>query len=274
MSVPPERVSFRDADMVAQWVNAHPSVALWLQEEIGLPCVGRFASWSHWRGRSEHAVPWVEDSRLPELRSAIRERVTRPGSWLRVVGLSGVGKSRLGLEALGGAGNDPAAKRPLRDLVMYAVQSEVPDGKLPGIVGQLADSGARAVVVVDDCDPETHDALVSLVRRAGSRVSLLTIDDEVPSEFATATVRIGEAAASVVEAIVEHVAGTLPPLDRHRLARMSAGFPEIAVQIGGEAGPTRLVDPRPDRLIDRFVVGTAPSRPWIKSVPQGLWKMS
>ena len=256
LPVPAERISFRDADQIAEWVNAHPSVALWVREKIGLARVGRFASWSHWRG--EHAVPWVEDSRLPELRRAIRERLTRPGGWLRVVGLSGVGKSRLCLEALGGVADDPAAQRPLRDLVMYAVQSEVPDGALPGIVERLADSGARAVVVVDDCDPETHDDLVRLVRRAGSRVSLLTIDDEAPSEFAGGTVRIGEAATNVVEAIVEHAAGTLPPLDRHRLARVSGGFPEVARRIGVDAGATQLVDPRPARLIDSFVVGRAP----------------
>ena len=258
LPVSPERISFRDADQIAQWVNAHPSVALWVRETVGLARVGRFTSWSHWRGRSEHAVPWVEDSRLPELRRAIRERLTQPGKWLRVAGLSGVGKSRLCLEALGGVGGDPAAMRPLRDLVMYAVQSEVADGTLPGIVDRLASSGARAVVVVDDCDPETHDALVRLVRRAGSEVSLLTIDDEVPSELATGTVRIREAAESVVQAIVEHVAGTLPPLDRHRIALESAGFPEVARRIGDDAGATQLVDPRPDRLIDRFVVGTAP----------------
>lgn len=257
LPVPAERISFRDADMIAQWVNAHPSVALWVREKVGLPRVGRFASWHHWRSRSKHAVPWVEDPRLRELRSAIRERVTRSGRSLRVVGLSGVGKSRLCLEALGGVGDDPAARRPLRDLVMYAVQSEVPDGTLPGIVERLADSGARAVVVVDDCDPESHDALVGLVRRAGSEVSLLTIDDEVPSEFAVGTVRIDEAPASVVETIVEHVAGTLSPLDRHRLARMSAGFPAIAVQVGGETGAAQLVDPRRGQLVDRFVVGRA-----------------
>ena len=101
--------------------------------------------------------------------SAIRERVTQPGRWLRVVGLSGVGKSRLCLEALGGASDDPAANRPLRDLAMYAVQSEVPDRQLPAIVDQLASSGARAVVVVDDCDPQSHDVLVGLARARRQR---------------------------------------------------------------------------------------------------------
>ena len=258
LSVPTVRISFRDADMIAHWVNAHPSVALWVQEKVGLARAGLFTSLDHWRSRSEHAVPWVEDPRLPELRSAIRERVTQPGKWLRVVGLSGVGKSRLCLEALGGASDDPAANRPLRDLVMYVALSEVPDRQLPAIVDQLASSGARAVVVVDDCDPQSHDVLAGLVRRAGSRVSLLTIDDEIPSEFTAGTVRIPEAAASVVEAIVEHVAGTLPPLDRQRLARISAGFPEIAIHIGSDPGATQLVDPRSDQFIDRFIVGSAP----------------
>ena len=54
LSVPRERVSFRDADMIALWVNAHPSVALWVQEKVGLPSPGRFASWHQWR-RPERA---------------------------------------------------------------------------------------------------------------------------------------------------------------------------------------------------------------------------
>ena len=259
LSVAPERIHFRDADKVADWVNAHPSVAIWVQEKVGLGRSALFASWDHWSGRSEHSVPWVEDDRLSRLRGAIPERLTQPGTYLRVVGLSGVGKSRLCLEAFCGAGGDPAAKRPLCDLVMYAVQSEVPSRTLPGIVDQLAASGARAVVVVDDCDPESHDTLVRLVRRTGSRVSLLTLDDDTPPELGTDThmIRIAEASASVVEGVVEHVAGnrTLSPFDRHRLAEMAAGFPEVAIRIGGAAGTTQLFDPGSDPLVDSFVVG-------------------
>ena len=85
----------------------------------------------------------------------------------------------------------------------------------------------------------------------------MTIDDEIPFHLGTDTIPVPEAAASVVEAIVEHVAGTFPPLDRQRLARMSAGFPEIARQIGSEPGATQLVDPRSDQLIESFVAGRA-----------------
>ena len=253
----PERIHFRDADQVAGWVNAHPSVARWVQEKVGLGRSGLFASWGHWRGRSEHLVPWVEDDRLPLLRGTIRERLTQPRTFLRVVGLSGVGKSRLCLEALGGIGGDPATDRPLRDLVMYTVLSEIPDRALPDIVDQLASAGARAVVVVDDCDPECHKTLVRRVRRTGSGVSLLTIDDEIPAEPAIDThmMRIAEAPRSVVEGVVERVAATLSPFDRHRLAEMAAGFPEVAIRIGAEAGATELLDPGSDALVNSFVLG-------------------
>ena len=89
LSVPPERISFRDADMIALWVSAHPSVALWVQERVGLARAGLFMSWSHWRGRSEHAVPWVEDLRLPELRRVFREQLTQPRTALRGGGIVG-----------------------------------------------------------------------------------------------------------------------------------------------------------------------------------------
>ena len=255
--VAPERIHFRDADKVADWVNAHPSVAIWVQEKVALGRSALIASWDHWSGRSEHSVPWVEDDRLSLLRGTIRDRLTQPRTLLRVVGLSGVGKSRLCLEALGGTGSDPATGRPLRDLVMYAVLTEVPDRALPGIVDQLAASGARAVVVVDDCDPESHDTLVRLVRRTGSGVSLLTIDDDTPTEPAIGahTVRIAEAPMSVVEGVVEHVAATLSTLDRQRLARMADGFPEVAIRIGADAGTTHLFDPRPEQLVNSFVSG-------------------
>ncbi|MDE2874312.1 MAG: type II toxin-antitoxin system MqsA family antitoxin [Gemmatimonadota bacterium] len=255
--VPPDRIHFRDADKIAGWVNAHPSVGRWVQEKVGLGRAGLFASWGHWRGRSEHLVPWVEDDRLSLLRGTIRERLTQPRTFLRVVGLSGVGKSRLCLEALGGTGGDPTTGRPVRDLVMYAVLSEMPDRALSDIVDQLASAGARAVVVVDDCDPESHDTLVRLVRRTGSEVSLLTIDDEIPAEPAidTHTVRIAEAPGSVVEGVVEHVAATLSTFDRHRLARMADGFPEVAIRIVADAGATQLFDPRPERLVTGFVLG-------------------
>ena len=89
------------------------------------------------------------------------------------MGLSGIGKSRLVLEALG-----PAAETGsfLHDLVLHADESEVGSLALNDAVQSLADMRARAVVVVDRCPPESHRMLADMVSRVSSRLSLITID--------------------------------------------------------------------------------------------------
>ena len=103
------QVDFRDADQIAAWANHHPSVATWLKERTQPGTIGPFRSWRHWAGRAEHNdSPWVEDERLPGLRAWLREQLTKPRRVCRIVGPSGIGKSRLTLEALGPIEGDDA----------------------------------------------------------------------------------------------------------------------------------------------------------------------
>lgn len=260
LSVPDHLIDFWEADQIAEWVNTHQSVALWVREEVGLGTPGGFTSWNQWRGRSEHSLPWVEDPRLADLSRTLRNRMTEPGTVLRVVGLSGIGKSRLCLEALKRVGEDTIPGRPLRDYVMYAAQSEVGAEAIHHIVEKLAVSGGRAVVVVDDCDARGHAILAGMVSRPGSRLSLVTIDNEIPSHIDATTIKIDEAPATVIEPIVDDAAATLQDVDRYRLARLSRGFPEVAIRIANEFDTRgQLTYPADDQLINEFVCGRRPS---------------
>ena len=52
VAVADEQIDFRDADQIAQWTNQHPSVAIWVKEQMHGATSGPFRSWSHWAGRS------------------------------------------------------------------------------------------------------------------------------------------------------------------------------------------------------------------------------
>ena len=217
--------------------------------------------------RAEHDTsPWADDDRLAALRQPVREGASGTRRVVRVVGPSGIGKSRLILEALGPCEEDERLGFSLADLVLYADESELGDLAINGVVQTLAENGQRAVVVVDRCPPESHRILVGMVQRRESAVSLITIDDEIPPDLRDRTivelneheilVKVPEASSSVTEAIIHSECPELPSEDFRRLAHFSRGFPKIAhlvAQAWTSARPVAFATE--EHLVEAFVRG-------------------
>ena len=257
-SVEDGQITFWDADQIAAWVNQHPAVALWVREKTQPGTVGPFHSWTHWAGHPDHDnSPWVPDERRAPLRARLL-KLAAPRRSLRLVGLSGVGKSRLALEALGADGVDT-----LKDIVMYADASEADASAIVQTVEALADAGTRAVVVVSRCSPKTHRQLESKVFRHGSQLSLATLDDEVPNTTLDEnSTEIENAPAGVVEAIINGLLPTTPPRDRQRLAHFAEGFPRIAIDVANAWRSSKpIAHAEDDDIVDAFVLGRQPVDP-------------
>ena len=228
-----DKVDFRDADQIAEWVNFYPSVATWLREKVRPVGLGPFRSWTHWAGKAEHSrIRLVGDERLTDLRLPLLEKVKIPCNVVRIVGLSGVGKSRLCLEAFGAMESDETTGHLLSAIVLYADLGE----ENPGIIGRtlqdLAASGVRAIVVIDRCYPEVRRSLSNIAMRESSSLSLVTLEDALPSETLDKdTLTVSKASDSVVEGILDQMLPSYSLTDRIRLARFAQGFPEIAIGI-------------------------------------------
>jgi putative zinc finger/helix-turn-helix YgiT family protein len=257
--IKPKQVQFRDADQIAAWANVHPSVAAWVLEQTQPGLIGPFREWTHWAGRHEHdSSPYVPDTRLAKFSDKLRALVTTARGVARVVGLSGVGKSRLVLEALGPTEDEEAARLRLSDLVLYAVESEAGSTTVKSIVQNLVDVSIRAVVVVDRCAPETHLDLAAMVKRSSSRLSLVTIDHEIPpgDPLPDDTLLVEPAEKTVIDGILQHVAPNLPSEDHRRLLSFAAGYPQLARLIGQAwLADIPIASATNDDLIDRILIG-------------------
>ena len=254
VTIEDSQVDVRDADQIAAWANHHPGVAMAIKERTQPGTIGPFRPWSHWAGRPEHECsPWVEDERLTELSTWLHGRVTTERGVARLVGPWAIGKSRLTLEALGAGGSS------LSPIVMYAVQSEFGAHEINRIVQNLAATGNRAVVVVDECPLDEHRALARMVSREGSRLSLITLDDELPPGVTDdTTFAVSNALPSVTEAIVTHTSPSLSFVDKQRLVHFCNGFPRLAIRIADSWDSLPLANATDTDLVDAFVLGRSP----------------
>ena len=253
MCIEDQQIQFRGASQVASWVNRHPAAAIWVREQSQPGTTGPFRSLSSWAGRSEHdGSPWIDDDRIYGLRSRMREEIAKPQSILRVVGLSGVGKSRLVIEALRDRGLEM-----LKNLALCADESEVDAAALHGVVQTWAESGVRALVIVDRCPPKSHQVLAGAVSRSSSRLSLVTIDNELPSGTPEKTMfRVSEAQHTVIEALIDRTLSGRPVQDKKWLVRFCHGLPGIAIRLARtwtESLP--VAHATDDGFVDAFVLG-------------------
>ena len=222
------RIKFRDSGQIAAWTASHPSAAFWLLRKIGSPLANSsFGSWSHWSRRVEHSrFPWVKDPRLPGFREKLLSIVRTPKGVVRVVGPSGAGKSRLALEAFRPTQKEETSGVRMSDLVLYAVESEAGSSEINKLAAELVNSKKRSVLVVDRCSEDTREDLAGIVKHSDSRVSLVTINSEIPldAEESENVLVINRAEHSLIEKIVESIDPSISPLDRQRIVGFSDGI--------------------------------------------------
>ncbi|KWS04398.1 hypothetical protein AZ78_1947 [Lysobacter capsici AZ78] len=190
-------VDFLGAREVADWVEQFPPLAIWLRQAIGDPLVG-------WKGYG----PWAyhEDDVQAAFVLSDTPRVFAPGATeamtdvqgidairadlhagrsVRLVGLSGVGKTRLA-QALFDPRIETNTPALSPERAIYTDISDRPDPSPEAMTEILRSTHEPAVLIVDNCGQETHSALVAKKGRNANTLGLLTIEydirDDIPDD--------------------------------------------------------------------------------------------
>ena len=149
---------------------------------------------------------------------------------MRLVGLSGVGKTRL-LQALfddrlGEQSLDPS-------LVIYTNLVTTPNPQPAALVSELINTGKRAIFAVDNCPPDLHQHLSEACHSNRSLLSLITVEYDIREDQPEGTDVFALEAASVnlTERLIRHRFPGLSQLDARRIADFSGGNSRIAIAL-------------------------------------------
>lgn len=227
-----KQVTFRDADQIAEWINQLPMVSSWLLERTRPGMVGPLRPWSYWAESPEHNIKFIEDKRLIDMQNRLISKASKKRSVTRVLGFSGVGKSRLVLESFSPTQQEDESGIQLSDLVLYGDEQIAGTIQLKSVIQSLADSSYRAIVIVNRCTAGTQQDLAALVKRTSSELSLITLHDEISQENVDDDpIIIPEAHCNVIDGIIKQISPENPLEDHQRLVKLSHGFPRMAVLI-------------------------------------------
>lgn len=238
-------LDFFDRGRIASWVREHPGLVPWVRSRIGKSLVGwrSFGDWASTpAGRNPEYI--LDDSarvacpgdRPGEERSAVdainrlRTSLRNAGGVVRLVGLSGVGKTRLaealfetsvGIDALDSG------------LCIYTDLADTPNPPPIGLASDLIATRSCAILVIDNCPPDVHHQVAKLACAEHSTISLLTIEydirDDLPEE--TEVFRLEPSSLDVIEKLIGRRFPDISNVDAKVIAEFSGGNARIALAL-------------------------------------------
>ena len=245
---------------IADWVNEFISAVIFIRHSTGRGIIPLgMTNWDDWSSYNDNKTKYFPDERINEKITALREYFSSSQRIGRIIGLSGLGKTRLALEAFRPPENyaDNVQQYQLSQKVVYFNAREINDNILP-IITNWRQNGLSGLLIVDECDCDLHDKLSRQVEHEHSDLSLLTIDFSDDCGIReNALFKMEPVENSVIENIIYDTFPKLPKEDVDRIVEISQGFPLMAVLIAKDRsfGAKNVGIITKKTIIDRLIGG-------------------
>lgn len=237
-------LDFYDRNRLATWTRSHLGLVVWVREKIGrsIPGWKAYGSWVvspegvqdeylfdekasvHIGLNDETGISVLQG--INRIRAILREH----RGIVRLVGLSGVGKTRLVQalfdERVGDNALDPGT-------AVYTDMNDNPTPQPTGMISDLIASRERAIVIVDNCAPDLHRRLAEVCRDSESKISAISVEYDVQDDEpeGTEVVRLDSSSLELVCRLVKRRFPEMTEPDANRIADFSGGNSRIALAL-------------------------------------------
>ncbi|WDG40862.1 hypothetical protein PUP72_19740 [Pseudomonas synxantha] len=248
---PSPHVAFYDARKIADWVEQHPAIVAWVKHQLGKPLEGwrPYSGWAYQETTVDSE--YLLDDRVkvftPETEKGISVSATidrlridlSRGASVRIVGLSGVGKTRL-VQALFDPRVQAMQAALSADDVLYTDLSDGPSPQPSAMLEALIEDGSQCVLVVDNCGADTHQKLTELLKKSGNKVGLVTVEYDVRDDLpdATSCYRLEGSSDDVIRQLLQRRYPVLSVSDVATITAFSDGNARVAFALAATVTTT------------------------------------
>jgi hypothetical protein len=248
-------LDFYDRSRLATWVRDQPGLIPWVRTAIGkaIPGWSSYGAWAYAPDgiRGEYLLDEKlriqtgkkeSDGGLRALEAIkqMRDLLRVPGKVVRLIGLSGLGKTRL-VQALF---DDRVGENSLApSLAFYTNMADEPDPQPTGLASDLIAENTRAIIVVDNCTPDLHRRISELCRSPASTVSVITIEYDIRDDEpeGTEVFALKPSSTELIESLIKHRFHEISVVDAHTIAVFSEGNARIAIALADTVGKNEKI---------------------------------
>ena len=242
-------LNFYDRQRTATWVNQNPGLIPWVRLKIGKPLSGwrAYEDWSSSPDEPDTEYLFDDQVRLMGVHlkendglsatdgiNYIRGLLGKPGGIVRMVGLSGVGKTRM-VQAF--FDNRIGENSLSPQLAVYADLGDEPNPVPLELLRQLIAQKRECVLIVDNCGTELHRKLTALLKGTTCPISLISIEYDLREDEPenTNVFKLEAVSSKIIKRILERKFPTLNGPEIQTIAAFSDGNARVAIALGGTA---------------------------------------
>jgi hypothetical protein len=243
----PLNIDIYDANKIAAWVEEHPAVAVWLNERQSELSLRGFQTIERWGKKHDiGSISQVEDKEtrfligsknvslkdnsipFDKAKERIADYLSEPKKNIRVIGSSGVGKTRFVYEVL--RDETTIAKVALATSAIYCDFRDI-GNQIFQIAQSLSETGNSAIVIVDECSRETAIKLGDITATDDSNLRIVTIgnDNQSIEKDNCLNISVLPADDTLIEGIIKQLHPKADYSDIDFIKNLSGGYPRIAV---------------------------------------------
>lgn len=225
------RIEIFSAEKIKNWVNTYISSIVAVSSYVGTPVLPGLKTFEEWNRSFDDFFEYIADEKRAADARTITTLFEESGEVCRIIGPSGLGKTRFALEVC----RDINEKK--RNVVYLDAAAGIPN--LVGTVFEWVRHNLSGVVVVDNCDIQAHEQLMREVGVADSKLNLVTIHYSTEQGSMTQLIRLERLPDAVIKQMLEGVyENEIEDIDR--IVNFAQGFPQMAVLLAEarlHAGP-------------------------------------